>query len=329
MSRVTVLWGILLVGVPLCLTGCQSAQVERDGVDFRHALLDMYTEQTLDNLIRAREGLPFVQVTYRSLLVQDTDMLSGGGSAGWSEGSTHSSGAGAAFTSVSRMFGRTFGLSGSASRSQIMSFYADPVTTENDVYEAYLAFAHNPDLLTVSEGKPKCAVVCQKQCGHKYYWIPIEAGPAFQELLLKTALMRGPETAPPGAYEVQVTAVKAEVTGKGDSVVATLTFSGPVPNSIGLMVFKLDGRTVKIPLSPIFKTDDGKPIDEGAPTTRLEAQWSPKLRGASPDDLVNKKVRVYSYLYPPEAAVPSQIPQRVLDELGRIRANQATSPAIP
>ena len=53
-----------------------------------------------------------------------------------------------------------------------------PVTAENDVYEAYLAFACNPGLLMVSDTKPPCAVVCQKRCGHKYYWVPVEAGPA-------------------------------------------------------------------------------------------------------------------------------------------------------
>jgi hypothetical protein len=330
MRRVKVLWGTLLAGVTLFLAGCQSAQVEHDGVDFRHALLDMYTEQALDNVIRAREGLPFVQVSYRNLLVQDTDMLSGGASAGWSESSSHSRAAGATLMSASRMFGHMFGLTSSASRSKIMSFYADPVTTDNEVYLAYLAFAADPNLLIVSDERPNCDVVCQKKCGHKYFWVPIEAGPAFQELLLKTSLMRGPETAPPGAYEVMVTGVsEPKLTGKGDSVVSTLTFSASVPNSLALMLFKIDGRTVKIPLTPVFTTEEGKPVDDGVPTTRLEAQWSPKLRGASADDLKNKKVRVYSYLYPPEAAVPSPIPQQVLDELNRIRANQALFPGTP
>jgi hypothetical protein len=308
------------------LCGCQAVQVARDGESFRHALLDMYTDQAFDNLIRAREGLPFVQLAYRDLLVQDTDTLSGGANAGWSEAGMHGTGGAGVFTSISRMFGHTFGLNETTSRAKIMSFYADPVTTENDVYETYLSFASDPNLLMVSDAKPGCAVICRRQCGHKWYFVPAEAGPAFQSLVLKTSLLRGPETAPPGAYEVQITALKAQPAARGDSVVATLTFSADVPNSVGLMVFKLDGRTVKIPVAPIFTTEDNKPIDEGAPTRRLEAQWSPKLRGVAPDDLLNKKVRIYSYLYPPEAPLPSPVPQRVLDALGRIRANQTTSP---
>jgi hypothetical protein len=289
----------------------------------------MYTEQTLDNLIRAREGLPFVQVTYRNLMVQDTDTLSGGGTAGWSESSTQGKAAGAMFISLSRMFGHTFGLNGTASRAKIMNFFADPVTTTNDVYELYFAYASDPNLLLVSDTKPKCAVVCQKACHHKWYYVPLEAAPAFQQLLLKTSLMRGPETTPPGAYEVQVTAVHVDTIRKDGTVVAALTFNPTVPNSAGLLVMKLDGRTVKIPLAPLFLTPDNKPVDEGAFTDRLQAQWNPAVRGASPDDLVNKRVRVYSYLYPPEAAVPSPVTQQVLDQLQRINANQLTPPPAP
>jgi hypothetical protein len=310
----------------LLLCGCQAVQVAHDGESFRHALLDMYTDQAFDNLIRAREGLPFVQLAYRDLLVQDTDTLSGGANAGWSEAAAHGTSGAGVFTSISRMFGHTFSLSETTSRAKIMSFYADPVTTENDVYETYLTFASDPNLLMVCDSKPGCAVICRRQCGHKWYFVPVEAGPAFQSLVLKTSMLRGPETAPPGAYEVQITALKVQAGTRGDSVVATLTFNADVPNSVGLMVFKLDGRTVKIPVAPIFTTEDNKPIDEGAATRRLEAQWSPKLRGAAPDDLLNKKVRIYSYLYPPEAPLPSPVPQRVLDALGRIRANQTTSP---
>ena len=53
----------------LLLSGCQAAQVARQGNNFRQAILDIYTEQALDNLIRARIGMPFVQLKYRDLLM--------------------------------------------------------------------------------------------------------------------------------------------------------------------------------------------------------------------------------------------------------------------
>ena len=69
---------IVFIGCTLTGTsGCLARQIAKDGTDFRQALLDMYTDQAMDNLIRARNNMPFVQVAYRNLLVQDTDKLSG------------------------------------------------------------------------------------------------------------------------------------------------------------------------------------------------------------------------------------------------------------
>ena len=41
-----------------------------DGNQVRRALLDMYEDQAMDNLIRAHENLPFVQLNYHDVLVQ-------------------------------------------------------------------------------------------------------------------------------------------------------------------------------------------------------------------------------------------------------------------
>ncbi len=37
----------------------------------------MYSDQVMDNLVRAHSGLPFVQLAYRDLFVSDDDTLSG------------------------------------------------------------------------------------------------------------------------------------------------------------------------------------------------------------------------------------------------------------
>jgi hypothetical protein len=44
----------------------------------------------------------------------------------------------------------------SAKRDRIMSFKADPITDKNDIYELYLAFASDPELLLVTFDKPPC-----------------------------------------------------------------------------------------------------------------------------------------------------------------------------
>src|SRR6516162_5139856 len=55
----------------LFMPGCLARQVAADGRNFRQALLEMYTDQVMDNLIRASENMPFVQLAYRNLTVTD------------------------------------------------------------------------------------------------------------------------------------------------------------------------------------------------------------------------------------------------------------------
>src|SRR5690242_2608426 len=66
-----------LAAVALCASGCQATQMAHDGINFRQALLSMYTDQAMDNLIRARTNMPFVQLEYKDLLVQVTDQYFG------------------------------------------------------------------------------------------------------------------------------------------------------------------------------------------------------------------------------------------------------------
>src|SRR5262249_7824489 len=155
-----------------------------------------------------------------------------------------------------------------------------------------------PAFFVVCDSAPTCEVHCKKKCHGKWYWVPPEAGPAFQELVLKTTFMRGPETAPPGAYEVQIVKVgPPEENPKKGTVIANVFFDKEVPNVIATMVFKHEGRTVKIRVSntPELNKDKKVPLD-GDLVTSLQAQWNPKTQGVSPDDLRNKHVRIYSYL---------------------------------
>jgi len=317
-------WG----GILFCilLSGCQAAQVEHSGQQFRQALLGMYTDQVMDNLIRARCGLPFVQLSYRDLLVQDTDTCEGTISDEYFAESARGFSLPEVVSSLARTFHNTLTLGATARREKIMSFYADPVTDQNDIYETYLAFAATPNLLFVSDVKPPCPVVaCRKFCG-QYFWVPFEAAPLFQELVLKTTFMRGPETAPPAAYEVQIVAARdVKLTGSRDALNATLYFDKEVPNGTATLVTKLDGRTIRLRLRPIFEREDDpdKSLALGDPTKRLRAgPWSPKDQGFSPDDLLQKKARVYSHDYPPEAPTPSPLPQRIYRGVDRIRAVQ-------
>jgi len=191
-------YAMFLVGVlAVCAPGCLSRQVSRDGIGIRQSLLDMYTDQIMDNLIRARNGLPFVQLAYSSVQVQDVDSMTGSVQDTYNISSDRSSNAVGLVTSVLRRFSNGLQLTGNARRDRTMGLKADPVTDKNDIYEKYLEFANNPALFHVSATKPVCQVHIMRKHGKCYYWVPLEAAQEFQQLCMKTTFMRGPETAPP------------------------------------------------------------------------------------------------------------------------------------
>lgn len=316
--------------------GCLSRQVARDGVNLRGALTDMYTDQIMDNLIRAHDNLPFVQVTFGDVTVQDNDQY--GTALDANQSLTEQ-----LFEPIQRIYATMFAAHASASRSRTMSFVSNPVTDQNDIYTAYLEFAKDPTLFVVTKDDPGCvAHIVRKHC-KKYYWIPVEAAPQFLDLAMRTTFMRGPEAAPPGAYEVTITAVtKVEKpnldpkTGKpidenrpGDLTIAYLTFSATIPSGDGTMVAKLtDGRTVRLFLKRVpTMLKDGKevPVRDGEPTTDFRTlAWSPKATGFTENDLVGAKARVYSNEYPPDAPVPlPRMVQRIKADTNFLRNQQA------
>src|SRR5262249_28681060 len=158
-----------------------------DGINFRQALQDMYEDQAIDNLIRAKRGLGFVQLDYKDLLVQVTDQYFGELTSEQQTTDSEGFGLKAVVGLIPRVFQNTFSLHGSAQRQGQMSFHADPVTDNNDIYQAYLDFVKDPTQFIVTDCPPPkgAAHVQRKYCGC-YYWVPCEAASAFQTLVLQT-----------------------------------------------------------------------------------------------------------------------------------------------
>jgi hypothetical protein len=301
--------------------GCLGRQFARDGASAQEAVADVYTDQAMENLIRARNNLPFVQLKFSGINVSDTDDLS-------VSGSLHQTVATARdlFIAVGmRTLTNEYDATGTGDRKRTLSLNADPVTDQNDVYARYLAFADDPNLLVCSDEHPQGPVHVWRKWHKKYYWIPCDAGPAFLDLVLKTALMRGPETAPPAAYQVKildvmdVTAAPAGI----DSKTATVVFDNPVPNGEGSLVVDLDdGRRVRASLLPIAMDADNKRVPLGQLTSRLKITWSPIRDGFTELNLNGRPGRVYSRDYPPEAAVPNPVLQKIAIDVNQIKVNQ-------
>src|SRR6185312_11946819 len=166
--------------------------------------------------------------------------------------------------------------------------------------------------------------VLRKDCG-RFYWVPTEAAPLFQQLILKTTFMRGPETIPPGYYEVKITKVsepeKLDPTGKKDIVRSFLDFDKTVPNGKASLVLTLSNKKkVRLDLLDVKKKSSGEEVRDGDPTDRLEVRWSPSRDTVTKEELQGATVRIYSEDHPPEIAKP-ELAEEIRHDVNRIRAS--------
>jgi hypothetical protein len=311
---------LLLFAGASCCCGCLARQVARDGINLRQAILEMYTDQVMDNLVRARSNMPFVQLKYTQIQANDADDLSAIGAIDQTITAMRT----LATAAATRTLTNDYKASATGDRKRVMNFTADPITDQNDIYQKYLDFANNPSLFVVSDCAPACPVHIMRKCGRKYYWVPAEAGPAFLDLCMKTTFMRGKDDGQiaPAAYAVKIADVKkAEKLAKEDIINASLVFDKPVPNGEGLLVVDLaDGRAARIGLLRVYQDTEGKAVDLGRPTTRLEAQWFPVKDKLQPDDLKGRPARFYSHDFPPEVQGAPPILQQINTNLNTIRS---------
>jgi len=304
--------------------GCYRAQVRNDGNQVRGALLDMYTDQAMDNLIRAYLNLPFIQLNYHDLLVQATDQYTGtlsnaqmfSANRGYNIASTLA-------LSALRTVGTTFTFGGTAQRQELLSFKADPITDQNDIYDKYLEFVKNPSYFQVADKPPPFAVHLVRKYNGCYYFIPCEAAQPFLQLILGTTLQRGKVTTPLGVYPVTI--LSATVTSKvdtspnstDDSVNVNLQVDSKVPNGRGLLVIKVGDRLAQLRISL------NQAFGDGAFINILQTQFSPTAEGFGPNALTNLKGNFYSTDHPPELSRPDQTLTQIKENLDLIRANQS------
>lgn len=305
---------LLIVCCLVMSNGCLAKQFKRDGQSQQDAISEIYTEQAMNNLVRARSNMPFVQLKYDTIAVTDQDHLTATG--GFSQ----------IFTTVrdivvgagTNTLANTYNIGGTADRQRIMSFNSEPITDQNDIYERYLEFANDPGLFCVSDHAPACPVHIHRKCGKKHFWVPAEAGPAFLELVMKTALMRGEDTVP-AYYDVKIVALSPNKEPKKNSPVRnmTLEFDPKVPNGDGLLTFRINGRRFRAMLkewqpNTMESLNDEAEIPAGQLTGKLRILWNIQTDGFSELDLpAGLKVRIYSNEYPPELTTPDPIVRQI------------------
>ena len=343
---------LLLVALPM-FSGCYRAQIRNDGNSVRRALLDMYTDQAMDNLIQAYNNMPFVQLNYHDLQVQSTDQYTGT----FTNNQTFAANRSLTFinlaASAMRTVGTAFSFGGTAQRQDLLSFKADPITDQDDIYSRYRDFARDPNRFRVSPGPPQEPVHLQRKIAGCYYYVPCSAAEDFMELILATTLQRGFNAAsatypvtvqyateipvpPAGAAGFIAGAAGAAVMSRppsapaaGGFVKATINFMTKVPNGDGLLIVSLpsqSGRTVRIQLSSIPRGEEypGGPhndVPNGQLIDHLRGEWNQSKEGFGPLDLKYAKGQFFSIDYPPPFTSIDTTLKRVNNNLETIRAN--------
>ncbi len=214
--------------------GCLSQQVAKDGNGIREALVDLYTDQAMDNLIRAREHRLFVQLKYSQLSVNDKHTLN---ASAMSEQATFTTAIQQATRAVT--FAAVFPFSATKTSDRTLSFQADPVVDQNYIYNEYLSFAEDPSLFFASKQKPSCPCHIARKCGDTWYFVPANAGSAFLQLVIDTSVGLEPQGA--GVWTVSVKSASYFYDSNGDAItgVYQLTLDSAVPNDEGRILVAL------------------------------------------------------------------------------------------
>jgi hypothetical protein len=240
----------LLLGGP----GCRSAQLAYDQNQFRARLLDLYTDQIMDNLMRAEQGLPIVQLDFSKITGTITQMGMGSYTGMQTTMNTKMLVIPSVVRTLTHQFTNAATLNPSASQMNQLTVTADPVLNNNEVYQAYLDYLDpnkkhpNSELtrLMKTEFEPPAELVLcglMRRCGHWYYWIPAEYKTDFLQLALVTTVMRGQPLEFPDAFEDTVVAVVPEFVDQTGIVQLAVQLGTKLKNGTGTLTAQINGET--------------------------------------------------------------------------------------
>jgi hypothetical protein len=224
----------------LGLVGCAVPELRNDQDRIRCTLLSLYTNQTLDNLVRAHNGLPIIQLDYTnanaSVTVSENASLSNTLITTRTNALTVAlaKAEGITRTTLDTVMG---GLG--AAQTNLIAVTANPVLTSHELYDAYLAFLGLPGSLCQGPDPPPEGVahVCRKY-GKVYYWVPVEYREQFFNLATITTVQRGRVLLPPDPfYTVTLLSIEGEPRPTPYGFRAIVRLDKEVPNDTGHLEF--------------------------------------------------------------------------------------------
>lgn len=213
-GRSTLVIIVIMLAAVMC--GCRSHQLHRDQHAIRQAIVELQTEQIMDNLIRAHRGMPFVHIDYKRSTGTVTQEASASAETVQVSNTMIVNGAAAVLSETARLLG------GGKNQAQL-TIEAQPVYDQNSVYRAYLEFLEPDDELgerlvaTCDPPPPGAAHIC-RFCCERYYWVPTQFQADFLKLALRTTALRGDAIEVPRAFQVTVVDVQEETSEAGFTV---------------------------------------------------------------------------------------------------------------
>jgi hypothetical protein len=345
-----------LLAIFLCAvasTGCAVHELRDDQDKIRCALLDLYTNQIIDNLIRASNGMPIIQIDYTNatatLTVRETATFSD--SLATTRSTVLTDNVATTGTSVfTRAAATTLALTKSVvttltavgtktslntlmgsmggEHTNQVAVTGTPVTTSNDVYDAYLYFLTLPGSLQVSPAPPppEVAHVC-RQCGKLYYWVPAEHKKAFLALSLATTAQRGKPIPAPEAYEVILKRAIGQPVEEDKNLFSILVeLDKAIPNDSGRIVFD-DGKIARFdayipPAGPAPEDTNKLKLFLDLDKEPLGAKTVDQFRAKLP---LAKPVKAYVRGRRPESPTTNDLLNRMSFQLQQIQFNQLRS----
>jgi hypothetical protein len=275
---------IMLFGITFC--GCAVHQAHKDHDLIRNTLLELYTNQIMDNVIRTANGMPIIQLDYTNAAAQVTITNSLGGSDNQVTTASNVFALPAASLQATRTIVTTLMGNISNMNTNQISITAVPVTTSNEVYDAYIRFLDaekHPGILQVSHERPPpgTAHICRK-CDGKYYWIPIVYRKEFFELALATTAQRGTVLqAPDSFFTVTLNPTPQEIDnptfpGSGKVLIFDIG-KQTIPIDLGYLVLDSDKAGTQFKIQAVVPaTAAGSPSPSTATTLHVYVPNEPK-----------------------------------------------------
>src|SRR5207248_10366444 len=126
-SKVTRLKGHALIAL-VCLTGCTATVVRWDSMRMREEIMAYYNDEIMDNLIRMKQGLPFIHVDVSSVSAAVFSQVSGNVGGGESDMHSNTSpSAAGGLVAIAKTIARPFTYSFTPTHSDNLTITAVPV----------------------------------------------------------------------------------------------------------------------------------------------------------------------------------------------------------